>query len=83
MSDCLRTYNNILFNHELHQIYPRKYNKIKRFLLNTEICVPRNHDLNLYCNLKQNEDNNLCSNDELFVEMEADYYGQWFPNWFK
>ena len=80
-SSCLRWYN----QSELHRKFPHYSNMTKELPLHTEICVPRNYDLKLYCNLTQHQDNNLCSDDELFVKVEAhsSHYGYYWPEWFK
>ena len=64
-SQCLQ------YNDDILKYFPHYYKMTNELPPHTEICVPRNHDLKLYCNLTQEGDGNLCSSDEMFSLMEG------------
>ena len=78
MSICLSLYDSDLFKYS-----PHYYNMTKELPHHTEVCVPRNDNVKLFCNLIQHEDNSWCSNDEIFIEMEPAGGNLWLPSWFR
>ena len=60
-------------NQNLLDSFPHYYTLTKEMPDQTEICVPRNNDLELYCNVTQYEEKNLCSSEEMFIEEYLNY----------